>query len=97
MVGPLQEAGVFLQNRGGQEKESPSRVAGMRWLTLAEAGGLNSGLVAILISERNVMMEQRRSSVGKEELEVLEDLILYMTAASSVLGAADNARCGSKR
>ena len=43
------------------------------------------------------MMEQSRSSVGKEELEVLEDLILYMTAASSVLGAADNARCGSKR
>ena len=71
----------------------------MRWmdLTLAEAGGLNSGLVAILISERNVMMEQSRSSVGKEELEVLEDLILYMIAASSVLGAADNARCGSKR
>ena len=91
MVGPFQEAGVFLQNRGGQEVESPSRVAGMRWLTLAEAGGLNSWLVAILISERNVMMEQSRSSVEKEELEVLEDLILYMTATSSVLGAADNA------
>ena len=91
MVGPFQEAGVFLQNRGGQEVESPSRVAGMRWLTLAEAGGLNSWLVAILISERNVMMEQSRSSVEKEELEALEDLILYMTATSSVLGAADNA------
>ena len=43
------------------------------------------------------MMEQSRSSVEKEEPEVLEDLILYMTATSSVLGAADNARCGSKR
>lgn len=57
-------------------------------LTLAEAGGLNGGLVVTLISERNVMMEQSRSSVEKKELEVLEDLILYMTAVSSVLGGA---------
>ena len=57
-------------------------------MTLAEAGGLNGGLVVTLISERNVMMEQSRSSVEKKELEVLEDLILYMTAVSSVLGGA---------
>ena len=57
-------------------------------LTLAEAGGLNGGLVVTLISERNVMMEQSRSSVEKKELEVLEDLILYMTAVSSVLSGA---------
>ena len=57
-------------------------------LTLAEAGGLNGGLAVTLISERNVMMEQSRSSVEKKELEVLEDLILYMTAVSSVLGGA---------
>jgi len=66
-------------------------------LTLAEAGGLNGRLVAMLISERSVMMEQSRSSVEKKELEMLEDLILYMTAASSVLGGAENTRCGPKR
>ena len=81
------------------EYESPSSVARMRLLVLtsAEAGGLNGRLVAMLISERSVMMEQSRSSVEKKELEMLEDLILYMTAASSVLGGAENTRCGLKR